>query len=106
MGIQSAIRFPSDSVPSWDMIRTKIAETGDPPRLRMIDGMPAFPDEVPESSWKELRIGLEGTMATLRRDGEVIALVTWGSADPALEAARNRIRKALTSLGGLFESES
>jgi hypothetical protein len=98
MGVQSSFRFPA--VPSWDAIRTKIAESGDPPVVRMIDGLPAFPDEVPPDGWGEVRIGLAGTMITLRRTGDGIDVVTWGTADPALDAARARVGTALKQLSG------
>ncbi len=86
MGVQSNFSFPSGNIPSWEqprLARRAIA-------IRMIDGMPAFPDEAPTDGWNEVRIGLAGTMITLRRTAEMIAIVTWGTVDPALEAARNR----------------
>ncbi|HEY2783486.1 MAG TPA: hypothetical protein VGJ05_00805 [Fimbriiglobus sp.] len=87
-------------MPSWDHIAAKLSESGDPPAVRMIDGLPAFPDEIPEDGWKELRIGLAGTMLTLRRTADAISVVTWGSTDPVLEAARNRLVQSLLDLGG------
>ena len=71
---------------------------GDPPVVRMIDGLPAFPDEVPPDDWKEIRVGLAGTMVTLRRTVGGIDVVTWGTADPVIETARDRICSVLKRL--------
>ncbi len=100
MGVQSNFSFPSGNIPSWEQLSAKLAETGDAPVVRMIDGMPAFPDEAPTDGWNEVRIGLAGTMITLGRTAEMIAIVTWGTADPALEAARNRVCQAFLAIGG------
>src|SRR5262245_12570740 len=75
MGVQASFRFPSGSAPSWDAIRSAIATSGESPVVRMIDGMPAFPDEAPPDEWKEIRIGLAGAMVTLLRSPGVIEVV-------------------------------
>jgi hypothetical protein len=98
VGVQSSIRFSTGAVPSWGAIRAAVAATGNPPVVRMIDGLPAFPDETPPDEWKEVRIGLAGTMVTLRRTEAGIDVVTWGTADPALESARSRVCDALSQL--------
>jgi hypothetical protein len=98
MGVQSTFRFPAGSVPGWEAIRASLTDTGDLPVVRMIDGLPAFPGEVPADDWKEIRIGLGGTMVTLRRSAAGIDLVTWGTADPALAAATERVCAALNHL--------
>jgi len=50
----------------------------------MVDNLPAFPDEIPEPGWIELRIGLSGGMVTIRATPAGWDCVIWGNADPAL----------------------
>jgi len=54
MGQERVVRFAGEP-PEWVVIRAKLAERGFAATLRMIDGLPAFPDETPEPGWKELR---------------------------------------------------
>jgi hypothetical protein len=98
MGVQSTFRFPAGAVPGWEAIHAAIVQSGEPPVVRMIDGLPAFPNEVPPDEWKEVRIGLAGTMVTLRRTAAGIDVVTWGTADPALVSVTKRICNALKQL--------
>lgn len=58
MGMDRTVRFPCGTIPSWDLIRTQLARLGLDSPLRMIDGLPAFPDEAPEPGWRELRVGV------------------------------------------------
>jgi hypothetical protein len=100
MGLDRTIRFPGGEAPSWEAIRAELARVGEPAPLRMIDGMPAFPDEAPEPSWRELRVGTAAGMVTVRRSGGALACVIWGSADAALTAAWNRVVWACAAAGG------
>ena len=50
----------------------------------MIDDLPAFPDEIPEAGWRELRISLIGGMVTIRAGKDGWACIIWGNADAAL----------------------
>lgn len=83
MGRERIIRFESEP-PSWNAIRDELSRAGHTTTLRMIDGLPAFPDESPEAGWKELRIGFPAGMVTLRRGADHLACVVWGNADAAL----------------------
>lgn len=80
--------------PSWEAIRLALANAGFPAVLRMIDGLPAFPDEVPDSSWKELRVGFDSGMVSLRRGPSSLSCVVWGNADSALLAAWTALAEA------------
>jgi hypothetical protein len=55
----------------------------------MIDGLPAFPDEQPESDVRELRIALSGGMMTIHRQPHAVRIVTWGTGDEALNRSWN-----------------
>jgi hypothetical protein len=100
MGLTLTIEFPTGSVPQWDAIRSQLARVGALAPLRMIDGLPAFPDESPEPGWRELRIGASAGMVTLQRSGDALTCVIWGNADAALLAARDRIAWACAAAGG------
>jgi hypothetical protein len=65
----------------------------------MIDGLPAFPDEVPDPAWKELRVGLAGGMVTLRRGADTIRCVVWGGDDPSIRAALETCARAVAAAG-------
>ena len=105
MGLDTTIRFASSEIPSWDAIRTLLAQLGEVVQLRMIDGLPAFPDEVPEPSWKELRLGLSAGMVTIRRGVNVLTCVIWGTNDPALQVSWNKVILACAIAGlGLVET--
>jgi hypothetical protein len=100
MGLDRTIRFPTGDTPSWDAIRDQIRRVGEDPPLRMIDGLPAFPDEIPEPGWRELRIGTSAGMITLRRAAGSLTCVVWGNADAALTAAWDRLCWACAAAGG------
>lgn len=100
MGAERVIHFRAGKLPGWPEIAAKLMASGESPVLRMIDGLPAFPDEVPDPTWKELRVGLAGGMVTLRREAETIRCIVWGSDDPALQAVLQVAAHAVASAGG------
>ena len=72
----------------------------------MIDNLPAFPDEIPEPGWHELRISLTGGMVTLRAEPNGWAVVVWGNADAALLRSRDICCRAIAEAGnGTIESD-
>lgn len=83
MGMDRNIPFTGPT-PSWSNIRAQIVAAGLPVQLRMIDGLPAFPDEVPDAGWRELRISTPSGMMTLRLQSDQLSIVVWGNAGPAL----------------------
>jgi hypothetical protein len=99
VGAERVVRFQSGTSPGWPEIAAKLAESGESPVLRMIDGLPAFPDEVPDPAWKELRVSLSGGMVTLRRDVDTVRCVVWGSDDPAIQSALETCTRAVASAG-------
>jgi hypothetical protein len=99
MGLDCTIRFPGGPVPAWDAVRGRLAHVGEPAPLRMIDGLPAFPDEAPEAGWRELRVGFAAGMVTLRREPDAITCVVWSNADPGLLAARDLVAWACAAAG-------
>lgn len=100
MGLDVTVRFPAGSVPAWDTIRGQLARVGESAPLRMIDGLPAFPDESPDDGWRELRVGVASGMVTVRHAGDAIACVVWSNADAELLAGRDRVAWACAAAGG------
>jgi len=94
MGLSRTIPLPNGE-PTWEVVATRLISLGETPLLRMIDGLPAFPDETPPDDWRELRITLSGGMITLKRDAQAWTLVTWGTADEALTIAEERLAHAI-----------
>jgi hypothetical protein len=107
MGMERAVDFPSDTLPTWDQLRDFLSSRGFPLQLRMIDGQLAFPDETPPATWSELRIGTPHGMVTVRRQGRRFTFVTWGNADVAMVGAWNALAWACATLGdGRVQVES
>lgn len=98
MGQERIVRFHGEP-PMWAAIRAALGHAGFDATLRMIDGLPAFPDESPEPNWKELRIGFASGMVTLRRGPDHLACVVWGNADPALLESWNALAEACRVAG-------
>jgi len=99
VGVEHIVRFPPGRSPSWSEIAARITAAGETPVVRMIDGLPAFPDESPDPGWRELRVGLSGGMITLRREGDSIRCVSWGTDDPALRTALDLCARAVVDAG-------
>ncbi len=81
----------------WQRIRKALDGFNPPGILRMIDGQLSFPEEVPESDWQEIRVGLPSGMVTLRRSPQGLKLVTWGNISPELVAQRDQLAALLQS---------
>lgn len=96
--MERVIRFAADP-PGWEAVRETLRLVGESAQLRMIDGLPAFPDEVPERGWRELRVGLAAGMVTIRRGETTLTVVVWGNADDALRAGWDRLTWACASAG-------
>jgi hypothetical protein len=103
--MEREIRFPG-LAPGWEVIRDRLVGAGEPVTLRMIDNQPAFPDEVPEPTWQELRIGTATGMVTLRKgDGHFRCLV-WGNADAGLKRSWDQVCWACAAAGdGVIEAD-
>lgn len=99
MGVQRVVNLPS-SEPTFAAVVAKWAESGEPAVVRMIDGLPAFPDEVPADDWHEIRVSVPSGMITIRRQPGGWACVVWGAADSSLLAARDRLCEAIATVSG------
>ncbi len=98
MGMERVVTFAGDA-PSWPAVRDRITAGGAAVQMRMIDNMPAFPDEDPEAGWRELRISLSGAMLTLRREPGRMRVVVWGNADETTRRDQDLVAKACAEAG-------
>jgi hypothetical protein len=97
MGLQRDVTFTGEA-PSWEVLRERLAAAGVPVTVRMIDNLPAFPDEVPEPSWRELRLATGHGMVTLRQAAGRLSVVVWGNADRDLLSERDTIASVIADL--------
>lgn len=105
MGLDRTIHFSGSTTPEWAAIRSQLERVRENAAIRIIDGLPAFPDEVPEPTWKELRLGLAAGMVTIRCSPGRMTCVIWGNADAALIAAWSRVIWACAAAGeGVIET--
>lgn len=105
MGMQRTVRFGSADVPAWDTVRSQLGRVCVAAAVKMIDGLPAFPDELPEPGWKELRLGTANGMLTLRVGPGSLTCVVWGNADDALRSDWDALCWACAAAGaGRIES--
>ncbi len=99
MGLQRTISFETDSRPSWESVQSAFAAVSERPVVRMIDNLPAFPEEIPELGWRELRISLSGGMVTIRCTPDSWDCVIWGTGEPALMRSWNLACWAIATAG-------
>lgn len=93
MGMTKSVTF-SDKAPAWSSVRERLTNLGHVPQMRMIDGMPAFPDEDPPEDWKEIRVSFGAGMVTIRADGPTWSFVVWGNSDEATLAHQDMLMRA------------
>jgi hypothetical protein len=100
MGMEQAVSFTGKTIPAYSVVRDFLGQRGFPLQMGMIDGQPAFPDELPDESWRELRLRTPYGMVTVRREAERLVFVTWGNADAAMLQAWNALVWAFAEVGG------
>jgi hypothetical protein len=99
MGMEQTVSFAGQTIPAYVAVRDFLAQRGFPLQMGLIDGQLAFPDELPEEPWRELRLRTPQGMVTLRREGERLIFVVWGNADAALVQAWNALVWAFAEVG-------
>lgn len=107
MGLEQTVTVPAGAALPWGALAERLAARGYPVQVRMIDGLPAFPDELPPDDWRELRVGTPAGMVTLRRSDPAapgtpagVGVVVWGNAGPELYAAANALLWAAADVTG------
>jgi hypothetical protein len=99
MGVERVVTFAGPP-PGWAAIQKEAAAAGLALSVRMIDGLPAFPDEEPADGWREVRVSTPGGMISLRQSPGAIAAVVWGNADEALRREWESLAQAIAAAGG------
>lgn len=101
MGIERRVDFPREMQFSWESFFEILQKSGETPIVRMIDGLPAFPEEMPSETWSDVRISLRGGMITLRRQESppTIRCVAWGTSDASLLASLEVATMAVAQAG-------
>jgi hypothetical protein len=100
MGMDLRVQFEGRETPTWPAVAAAMEARGWAVTMRMIDNELAFPDETPPESWRELRVGADGAMVTVRRAADGVALVAWGNADAAQRRLWHRLAWAFATAGG------
>jgi hypothetical protein len=105
MGMERVITFTGATSP-WEAIQREALAAGLSVAMRMIDGLPAFPDEAPEAGWRELRVSTGAGMITLRQQPGQLAIVVWGNADESLRQEWERLVQACArAVNGTLQGE-
>lgn len=100
MGLSRTISVPAGTTPSWPSIAAALTQAGETPAIRMIDNLPAFPDETPADDWQDIRVGLAGGMVTIRRTASDLTCICWGTEDAKLKASFHAAVKACEAITG------
>jgi hypothetical protein len=72
-----------------------LAAAGLPSTIAMVDNALVPPSAPPPTEWTEVRLRTAAGMVTLRRQPDGIALVVFGNADAALQAAQRQVADAV-----------
>ncbi len=105
MGMEHTVSFAGKSIPAYVSVRDFLGQRGFPLQMGMIDDQLAFPDELPNDDWRELRVRTPQGMVTVRREEQRLMFVTWGNADTSARQAWNAMTWAFAELGdGRVES--
>ncbi|HWG43114.1 MAG TPA: hypothetical protein VN688_10035 [Gemmataceae bacterium] len=99
MGMEQSVSFVGQIIPAYSAVRDFLAQRGFAVQMGMIDGQLAFPDELPEQNWRELRLRTPQGMVTVRREAERLIFVTWGNADEDMLQAWNALVWAFAEVG-------
>ena len=100
MGMEKCVSFAGKTIPSYSAVRDFLSDRAFPLQMGMIDGQLAFPDDMPQENWRELRLRTPQGMVTVRRDAERLVFVTWGNADAAMLQAWHALMWAFAKVGG------
>ncbi|VTS03406.1 hypothetical protein [Tuwongella immobilis] len=104
MGMEITVRYPLNP-PNWEVIQVELKASLIEYQIRMIDQLPAFPDELPPEGWREVRLSLADGMLTIRRIGNHDRVIIWGNASDRLQQLWRQIAGILAATGsGIADS--
>lgn len=72
-----------------------LAAGGLPSTVAMVDNVLQGPGATPSPAWRDVRLRTPAGTVTLRRTGSGIAVVVFGNADAALQAAQRTVAEAV-----------
>jgi hypothetical protein len=93
MGLEVVIPR-SDACPLGAVLEL-LAAAGLPTTIAMVDNALVRPTAPPPAEWREVRLRTPAGMITLRRQPGGIALLVFGNADAALQAAQRQVADAV-----------
>ncbi|HJZ89253.1 MAG TPA: hypothetical protein VKE40_00170 [Gemmataceae bacterium] len=99
MGMERVVTF-SGAGPSWAAVRHRLSAAGVAVQMRMIDNLPAFPNEEPPDDWRELRVTLGAGMITIRREPGRVRLTVWGNADEEFRRHQELLARSFEDADG------
>ena len=92
MGLEIVV--PRRSCPLRPVLEA-LAAAGLPSAIAMVNGALVPPSAPPPAEWAEVRLRTPAGMITLRRQPDGIAVVVFGNADAALQAAQRQVADAV-----------
>jgi hypothetical protein len=98
MGLQRDISTPATL--DFEALFAALSTSGVVPKLMMIDQLPAFPNEIPEAGWTELRFGYPEGMVTLRKTSTGYSVIVWGTANDGLLHRRDELSEFVARVTG------
>ena len=96
MGAEVLVTLSTD--PALDMVLGRLRAAGLPSTVVMIDGALCAPQSPVPPAWRDLRLRTPAGVVTLARRLTGVAVVTFGNADAALQAAQQAIVRALAEV--------
>ena len=72
-----------------------LAAAGLPSTIAMVDNLLVSLSSPPPAEWREVRLRTPAGMVTLRRQPDGVAVVVFGNADAALQAAQRQVADAV-----------
>ncbi len=101
MGQTLQIESPDGSALEWPAFVVALAEYRLAPVVRMIDGLPAFPDEIPGEGWREVRVSAADGMITIHASPTGYRFTIWNdTASSFVNAWQTLVYVAAQQIGG------
>jgi hypothetical protein len=96
MGMELVVA--TSSTPSLSALLSRLDAAGLASTVIMVDNALVHPRAAPPVEWHDVRLRTPAGTLTLRRRPDGVAVVVFGNADPALQAAQQRVGELLGSL--------
>jgi hypothetical protein len=95
MGMELLVTPP----PGWTLsaLLTRLGQSGLPCTIVMVDGALVMPNVAPPAQFADVRLKTPAGTLALKRHSDGVAVVAFGNADAALQAAQQQIVEALRS---------